>query len=388
MHGRFQSQKFNAYLFTKYINISNIYQRNEEEQFTELEEFYNMTNRDVFKKYGILAEKDYDKMLLSNSVLIDSLLKGRYDEVDTIWCGCVDGNHYKIIINMNDGTEITAGDTDQFRGITIGKDGKKARVVYDPIEKTQNAEFIDDIDNLSIDNVVYTGDLELMEQLRSAIQEQFETKVKAEEATVQYETDKAQEIVGDSTYTSEDIELLTRQIVTKKIQSILDGLKNGNNNVQPISIEEFELLNTMLYERIDGENIGYTSSDNTVNIPNWHMPIPARQYSIIQLPEGKRICAEFLAHENSGTIKIKDIDIMVEPEDEGDFISVKKSIDGQQLIDSFGEYSTDESLKQLLTRKLQLQERELASLEKTQKTIDEAEALIDQQKEGQDIGEE
>lgn len=248
MHGRFQPQKFNNSLFTKYINISNIYQRREEEQFTELEEFYNMTNRDVFKKYGILATEYHDKMLLANSVLIDSLLKDRYDEVDTIWCGSVDGNHYKIIIDMNDGTKITAGDTDRFRGITIEKDDQKARMEYEPIAKNQNAEFIDDIDNLSVENVIYTGDLELMEQLQTAIQEQFGTKVREKETT---EQDETQKIFDESTYTSEDIELLTRQILTKKLQVVLDGLRNGNSSVQPISIEEFELLSTMLWESMD-----------------------------------------------------------------------------------------------------------------------------------------
>lgn len=120
----------------------------------------------------------------------------------------------------------------------------------------------------------------------------------------------------------------------------------------------------------------------------WYTPVPVRQYSIIQLPDDKRICAEFLARKNSGTIKIKDFNKMTEPEDDSDFISVKESIDGQKLMDAFEEYSTDESLKQLLTRKLRLQEHELSMLEKYQKRISEAEALIDQQKEGQDIGEE
>lgn len=346
-----------------------------------------MTNREFFQKYGIYAQFDYDKMLLANSVLIDSILKDRYDEVDTIWCGCVDGNAYKIMIHMNDGTEITAGDANKYRGITIEKDGKKARVEYNPISKNKSSELIDNIEDLTVENVTYTGDLELTEQLQNAIQEQFDTKVREKE-TGQYEQDGNQEIVNNSTYiTSEDIEFLTRQIIVKKLQLVLDNFRSGNNESQPIDIEEFELLTKMLYESVDFGSIGHVSSDNMVKIPDWHTPIPARQYSLIQLPEGKRICAEFLAYENRGTIKIKDIEKMNEPEDDSDFITTKNAIDEQKVIESFGTYNTDETLRQLLERKLHLQNKELSLLESEAKTIDEAEALIDQQKPSQYIGE-
>lgn len=188
--GRFQMQKFpgvtSKKFFPRAINISDINTRNEEEKFSELEEFYNMNNREVFEKYGVYANLRSDNgsqtNLLANCVILDSLLEERYSEIEDIFCFSPYG--YVTTITLSDGTEIIANSADSKdahlpKGITIKKDGKKANVNFDTKSKERKTDFLTDIDDLEVENVVYTGDAELIEQLQQAMQTQFESQRKS-----------------------------------------------------------------------------------------------------------------------------------------------------------------------------------------------------------------
>lgn len=172
--GRFQPQKFDMYLFPNLINISDILNREEQEQFSEIETFYNMNNREVFEKFGVHASGNNEKMLIANSVLLDSLLKDSYSDVKSIWCGRFE-NYYNIKIDMNDGTKIEAGGLDSEKGIAIEKGGKTGIVQYNILNKEDNSE-LKNINDLEICNVVYSGDDELIEELKKAMAEQFKSQ--------------------------------------------------------------------------------------------------------------------------------------------------------------------------------------------------------------------
>lgn len=89
--GRFQMQKcmpgyFNS-TFPNRINISDILERNEGRQFSELDEFYDMNNRQIFEKFGVhvtgldKGENNDDLTLLAISVMLDSILKDKYQDI-------------------------------------------------------------------------------------------------------------------------------------------------------------------------------------------------------------------------------------------------------------------------------------------------------------------
>ncbi len=356
----------------------------------------NLSNEEMAREFNIMSSQA-DIATLFNAIILDPIIDYEIEK----------NNFSGYSICWNDDNFITLSTVDNKYAYSIGLqvsgrgryDSSKTMIIELPngesITYKQNfnnkkGDHSYTVDDVSTEIMEITGNSELIQRIVAQIERFSERKLKQQEDSIEHEpNDEVQELDSNNTYTSEDIELLTRQILTKKLQVVLDSFNNGISSTQSISIEEFEILTTMLYENVFiRDSIGYVSSENTVDVPDTrYSPAPARQYSIIRLPDGKRICAEFLAHENSGTIKIKDFDRMAEPEDESDFIDIKKFIDEQELIDSFGEYRTDESLRQLLERKLHWQEQELSSLEATAKTISETEALIGQQKEGQDIGE-
>ena len=178
--GRFQMQKFPdcEQMFPKAIDISDMHKREENKKFAELEEFNNMTNREVFEKYGVDVRGNTVMSLVANCLILDSVLKGRYDDLEDVYCSSEPC--YTISIRLNDGTEICANAsfekmrTNIDNGVTIRKkDGKEATVSFDAMSIEKEPERLTDINNLKVENVVYNGDLELIEQLKQAIQEQF-----------------------------------------------------------------------------------------------------------------------------------------------------------------------------------------------------------------------
>ena len=309
--------------------------RSPEEQFTELEEFYNMTNREVFEKYGINAQDEASKMLLSNSLLLDSLLKGKYDEVDTIFCGRLDNNVFKTNIHMQDGTDIIAGDTEGDRGIRIEKDGKVARLEYDPASKKGTSVVISDINNLTIENLKYSGDTNLMKQIERAIEEQFGIR-----------DEIANENADDMNTQKSDFE--DKQVIARKILQTLDSYKNGKDEPQSIeNIQEFDLLQKLLQEEIWlSGSVGYYKSSVTTDIPNWYTSVPTNQYHFIQLLDSKRVHIQFSANENKGKITIKDFGKMIEPTDSSDFISTRSEISEEQLRECLEKYITKDDIDQ------------------------------------------
>ena len=180
MSGRFQMQKFDRSIFTTRVNISDIRERSEDEQFKELEEFYNMTNRDVFEKYGVLAYDENTRNLVASCVVLDSLLKDKYSEIKDVFCYTPDG--YGIKIKLEDGVEIQVNtrnpnsNTYGKKGITIKKDGKEARVEFDAISIGEKHDVLENIDDLEVENVEYTGDAQLIAQLQQALKEQFKSE--------------------------------------------------------------------------------------------------------------------------------------------------------------------------------------------------------------------
>ena len=184
--GRFQMQKFpniNKRFFPNTLNISDILKRSENEQFTEIEEFYNMNNREVFQKYGIMAYCDNGQAnLIANCVILDSLLKEKYSEVIDIFCYSPNGYVTKIV--LEDGTEINANSRDSYdsqageKGVTIKKAGREARVDFKAISIGKNAEVLTDINELEVEDVVYSGDSELILQLQKAMEEQFKSQIR------------------------------------------------------------------------------------------------------------------------------------------------------------------------------------------------------------------
>lgn len=187
--GRFQRQKFPIRFFTKTIDISDILNRNGNEQYTEIEEFYNMNNRQVFEKYGVNAGFESQRNLIANSVILDSLLQGKYSEISNIFCWTPRG--YRVEIELADGTEMIAnseadiGDRDTKKGITIKKDGKEASVDFDAVSTGRSCDIITNINELEVENVRYTGEKELIEQLQQAMQEQFKSQQSREDSESQ-----------------------------------------------------------------------------------------------------------------------------------------------------------------------------------------------------------
>lgn len=333
----------------------------------------NLSNEEMAREFNIISTQN-DIATLFNAIILDPIIDYEieknnfagysrcWNDDNSITVSTVDNKYAYSIGLQNSGRDRYESSKTMIIELPNGESiTYKQNINNEKVEKQYT------IDDVSTEIIEIKGNSELIQRIVAQIERFSERKLEQQE---------------------DSIEQLTRQILTKKLQVVLDSFNNGISSTQPISIEEFELLTTMLYENVDiSDSIGNVSSDNTVTIPGSYTSIPARQYSIIQLPKGKRICAEFLANENSGTIKIKDFDRMAEPENESDFINIKKSIDETELIDSFKAYHTNESLRQLLERKLHWQKQELASLEATAKTISQTEALIDQQKESQDIGE-
>ena len=129
--GRYQVDKFDDDFFPNWICIDDILRRDEEERFKEIEEFYDMNNRDMFEKYGIRAP-EYKFKTVVDYLLLDSILKDRYSEVKSIYC-----SEHGIEIKLRDGTEIIGDDTlHDERGITIRKDYRVVgKVDFDAISK-------------------------------------------------------------------------------------------------------------------------------------------------------------------------------------------------------------------------------------------------------------
>ena len=77
-------------------------------------------------------------------------------------------------IKLQDGTMITATVNDNTKGIIIEKEGKEAKVVFEVKNKERGKKF--DINNLDVTNVIYSGDAELIKELKSAMQKQFKSQ--------------------------------------------------------------------------------------------------------------------------------------------------------------------------------------------------------------------
>lgn len=225
--GRFQPNKFNGRIFPKLINISEILDReNAEDYFEELKMFYNMTNRQFFEKFGVFAEVGDDANLIANCVVLDSLLQGRHGEMEDVYCHSTGGR--VIEIKLADGTQIFANTNNRCvnsepkgKGITIKKDGKEARVEFDAISMGERSDLLASIDDLEVENVVYSGEPELIAQLQQAMQEQFKSQ--------QREDDKNKTSVLGK-FPKETVESKIEQPTIEKTgaEAIIDFMKQHN----------------------------------------------------------------------------------------------------------------------------------------------------------------
>lgn len=136
---------------------------------------------------------------------------------------------------------------------------------------------------------------------------------------------------------------------------------------------------------LDYSNSGYSASSNSERYSYWYDNVPDEQYMQIELPNGKIVSVEFFGKENRGKIVLKGQEEK-NSSVEGNII-LNDSISAEEILGDLSDYLTDSTLMELLQQKLRLSNLELSSLESEAKTISEAEALIDQQKTGQNIGE-
>lgn len=136
---------------------------------------------------------------------------------------------------------------------------------------------------------------------------------------------------------------------------------------------------------LDYSNCGYSASSKSVRYSYWYDNVPDEQYMQIKLPNGKIVSVEFFGKENRGKIVLKGQEERKSSVEEN--IVLKNGISIEEILGGLSDYITDSTLMELLQQKLRLSNLELSSLESEAKTISEAEALIDQQKTGQNIGE-
>lgn len=162
--------------FKNMIDISDILGRNPEEQFTELDEFYSMNNREFFQKFGV-EERGESVYSVANCLLLDSLLKEKYSELEEVWCHNSNGEH-TIDIKLNDGTIISAYDEGhkQKKGrIEIKKGKESANVVFGAVSPATFCELIK-LEDIDVKDIIYSGDEQLAESLRKAMAEQFKSQ--------------------------------------------------------------------------------------------------------------------------------------------------------------------------------------------------------------------
>lgn len=263
--GRFQMQKFpQAYeLFPNAIDISDILERPEEEQVRELENFYSMNNREFFEQFGVCARTNEQKLLLANCVILDSLLKGKYEDIEYIHCAS-DGNFYIEII-FKDSSRIYAnqGGFNIFPDIVIERNQKSATVKFNPINTQEGKEELTNINELEVENVEYSGDLELIQELQKAMQEQFESQ----RQQVQQQNDN---IVTKHKKHYERYEEIASKLLDKagvgsyEEDYELDGLAiSCIDEGRSVCIKSDELGITFL---IDGEICTFSDFDNLVKV--------------------------------------------------------------------------------------------------------------------------
>ncbi len=190
--GRFSKAGLLSFCFQSLINVGDL---SDEEIYDELKKFYTMNNREALKCFGVriptytdrYVNLDFEKyaQLFASSLVLDSLLKDKYSQITSINC-IGDGNEF--CIKLSDGTEIEAvtRDSDYSEKILRLKKGEKfASVRFDPLTIRDESNYfsedgatlyLPDIDALDVENVYYSGDLELIAQLQQAMQEQFESQ--------------------------------------------------------------------------------------------------------------------------------------------------------------------------------------------------------------------
>lgn len=433
--GRFQMQKcmpeyFNS-TFPNRINISDILERNEGQQFSELDEFYDMNNRQIFEKFGVhmtgldKGENNDDLTLLAISVMLDSILKDKYQNIKKIFCWSPNG--YRVEVDLKDGTKIIANsseykyDNEGFKekGIYImTPDEKKAMISFNAVSKEGTR--ITDIGNLDIEDAKITGDVELTSQLQAAMEEQFESQRQSQQIKTQNfkgtEEIKTQDLDEESQATNyddrmepseesmDDVEydssyedyvkstMIDRQIIAKKIEMALSNQRNNVQNGQvTIDYDEFYIAREMFNEiglhapEEFVKNMGTAHSANYKKHPYSNgEPVYVQEYLQIKLSNGNVLSIEFLGKENNGRIAVKSEEERTHNSwAESDIVFKGEGTSMESILAELGNYLVDEaSLVQLL-------EQKLVQLEKESKKYSELEALIEKQtaKEGQNIGE-
>lgn len=266
--GRFQMTKFSYSIFPNHINITDILERSEEEQYAEIEEFYNMTNKEFFEKYGINANRKDQINLVANCVILDSLLKGKYSELQEVFCWNPGGVN-EIVIELSDGTKITAQDTDKNvknkSGIIIEKDGKKAELHFNAISLGEkSSDRLTNINNLEVEDVTYAGDEELIKKLQQAMQEQFKSQ-QPQQTQTQDNTTVSQHESWYDKYNEMVIKLLDKAGVGSYDENYeLDGLTIALINEGQTVVVKSDTLGVNF--QIDGEKCSFYDSDNLVKI--------------------------------------------------------------------------------------------------------------------------
>lgn len=361
--------------FVQYGNMGEVFIKaeNRDELLEIAKRLFDLSNENMAREFNIMSSEE-DIATLFNAIILDPIVD--YEIENENFGGysrCWNDSNFISIstLDKEDAYTIKLQSSSYERGTSnpmIIELSNGESVIF---KQTFNSEKKGDqytIDDVSTEIVEVKGNSDLIKRVVAQIERFSERKLEEQEDNIEYE--KSQELQEtDDTHTTKDI--LTGQILFKKIQRVFGDLKNGNDEEQIISLNEFDMLNTMLYENVNMSCFGYTASDNNTNVPGWYTAIPVRQHIVIQLSDDKRICADFSAYENSGTIKVKDIREMTEPEDNGDFIVTEETISEQDLMEALSMYRTDETLEQLLRKKLCEQDKELSLLEFENKLYDE-----------------
>lgn len=207
------------------------------------------------------------------------------------------------------------------------------------------------------------------------------------------------EVLGDESEPESPETILQKQILVKKIQAVLDGLKNNTSITQRIEDSDIPLLSEVMISDanpvhkspalFDAINQEQYEKDGTI----------VHEYfqELYRVSDDKMLSIEFFYKENYGIISIQDHDkeyLYVREEEirDGRICQSYLSEDiftVEELENSYKGYRTEESLRELLEKKLAMKNEQLSSLEAQERTIAETEALVERQagKDGSDKGE-
>jgi hypothetical protein len=344
----------------------------------------NLSNEQMARKFNIMSSKS-DIATLFNAVVLDPIIdseiqKNNFGGYNHCWN---DSNSISLLLNNNSGKYSIARQDHEENGTMVLMFPNGESIKFIQKFKDGKKEFEYTIDDVTTEVLEINGNSPMLQTVVTQIERFSEKKLQKQPLQ---ETSK---ITDESNYDTEtSLEMLDKQIIVKKLQMVLNSETNGDNNSQDIDINEFDTLVHQMFLDIvglDHSNSGYSSSSNSERYLYWHDNVPDEQYMQIKLPNGKIVSVEFLGKENRGKIVLKGQEERKSSVEEN--IVLINGISVEEILGGLSDYITDSTLMELLQQKLRLSNLVLSSLETEDNTISESEALIDQQKPGQNIGE-